>query len=189
MGHGAWGMGRDSLTPDLGPSSFHVQPHRASDDGMVTDHDQRDVVFFRQSRQADGDRAWQRGCTVEHHQAERAAAQEDVGAPGTPVGAGRPDHPESSAVAGFSPFARCERARPVDDGDPAARRHRRRHELPDERGPAAAECALDLRQPAVGDPSIRERAIQRLDPGGNRDGTADSRGCQNRRQLLAEGDH
>jgi hypothetical protein len=180
-------MGRDSLTPDLRPSSFHLQPNRAASDGMVANDDQRDVVFFRESRQADGDRAWQRGRTVEHHQAERAAAQEDVGAPGAPVGAGRPDHPESPAVAGFSPFARCERARPVDDGDPAARRHRRRHELPDERCPPAAERALDLRQPAVGNPSIRERAIQRLDPGGDRGGTSDPWRRQNRRQLLAEG--
>jgi hypothetical protein len=146
-------------------------------------------MFLRESRQADDDRARQRRRAVEHDQAERAAAEEDVGAPGAPVGAGRPDDPEPSAVAGFSPFARGERARAVDDGDPAARGHRRRHQLPDERGPPAAERALDLRQPAVGDPSIGECAIQRLDPGGDRDGTADSRGCQNRRQLLAEGDH
>ncbi len=153
---------------------------------MVADQDQRGVMLLREPRQADGHLAGQRRGAVEHHQAERAAAEQDVGAPGAPVGAGRADHPESAAVSRLSPLTRGQRARPVDDRHPAPRRNRGEHQLPDECGPPAAERPLNLGQPPAGNPAIGQRVIQRLDPGGDRGGTTDPRGCQNRRQLLAE---
>jgi len=131
-------------------------------------------MLLRESRQADSDLTGERRRTVEHDQAEGTAAQQDVGAPGAPVGAGRTDHPESPAVSRLSPFARGQRARPVDDGDPAPRPDRRHHQMPDESRPAAATRALDLRQPAARHPAIRQRAVQLRDPGGDRDGAADT---------------
>jgi hypothetical protein len=77
---------------------------------MVADHDERDIMFLRQSRQADRNRARQCRGTVEHHQAECAAAQQDVGTPGAPVSAGRADHPEAPALTGFRPLAGGQRA-------------------------------------------------------------------------------
>jgi len=43
-------------------------------------------MLLRESRQADSDLAGERRRAVEHDQAERSASQQDVGAPGAPVG-------------------------------------------------------------------------------------------------------
>ena len=169
------------------PLASHSQSHRTPDDRAVAHDHQRDVVFLREPRQADHDRAGERGWTVEHHQAERAASQQDVGAPGTAIGAVRPDHPETTAVAGFSPLAGGQRARPIDDGDPSPGLDGGLHQVPDESRPSTAARALDLRQPPAWHPAVRQRAIQRLDPGRDRDALAGARGWQDCRQLLAEG--
>jgi len=122
---------------------------------MVADDDERDVVLLGEPRQADRDLAGKRWRAVEHHQAERATSQQDVGTPGAPVGARRPDDPESPAIAGFSPLARRQRSRSVDDGDPPPSRDRRHDQVPDERGPAAPARALDFRQPPGRHPAVR----------------------------------
>jgi hypothetical protein len=146
-------------------------------------------VLPGESRQADHDLAGEGWRAVEHYQAEGVAAQEDVGTPGAAVGAGRPDHPQPAAVACLSPLARGEGARPIDDGHPAPGGDRRHHQVPDECGPPAPARALDLRQPPTRHPAVRQRAVQRLDPGGDRGGAPNARGCENRRQLLTEGEH
>ena len=165
---------------------FQAQSHRAPDDRAVAHDHQRDVVFFREPRQADRDLAGERGRAVEHHEAERAAPQQDVGAPGALVGAVRPDHPETTAVAGFSPLARGQCARSVDDGDPSPGFDGGLHQVPDECRPSTAARALDLRQSPARHPAVRQRAIQRRDPGRDRDAVAGTRGWQDCRQLLAE---
>lgn len=187
-------MGRESYvvrSPGFRPLPAALRPpypqsHRAPDHRRIAHRDQRDVVLFGESRQADGDLAGQRGRAVEHHQVEGAAAEEDVGAPGAPGSGVGADDPEETTGSRVGPLARRERSRAIDERHPATGIDRAHDQLPDECGPAAAARALDFRQPAAGNASIRERAIQRLDPGGDRDGTADSGGCQDRRQLLAE---
>ena len=61
------------------------------------------------------------------------------------------------------------------------------HQVPDECRPPAAARALDLRQPPAGHAAVRQRAIERLDPGRDRGGIAGARRWQDGRQLLAEG--
>ena len=170
----------------LWPRSLDSQSDSAADDWRVADDHERDVVFLCEPRQADHDLAGERGWAIEHDQAERAASQQDVGAPGTAIGAVRPDHPETTAVAGFSPLAGGQRARPIDDGDPSPGLDGGLHQVPDESRPSTAARALDLRQPPARHPAIRQRAIQRLDPGRDRDALAGARGWQDCRQLLAE---
>jgi len=144
-------------------------------------------VLLREPRQADHDLAGERWRAVEHHQAERPAAQQDVGAPGAPVGAVGADHPEPAARPGLSPLARGEGARSVDDGGPSPGFDRRGDQVPDECCPPAAARALDLRQPPAGHATVRQRAIERLDPGRDCGGIAGARRWQDGRQLLAEG--
>lgn len=156
---------------------------------MITNDDERDIVLLRESRQADDDRSRQCGSAVEHHQVEGAAAEEDVSAPGAPVGARWADDPETTAGSRVSPLAGCECPRTIDQGYPPARIDGAQHQLPDECGAAAAARALDLRQSPAGEPTIRQRAIQPGDSRGNGAGIAGARGWENRRQLLAERGH
>jgi hypothetical protein len=153
---------------------------------VIANDDERDVVFLGESRQADGDLPGERRRAVEHHQVEGAAAEEDVGAPGAPVGARWADDPEAAAGSRVSPLAWGECPRTVDQGYPPARIDGAQHQLPDECGAAAAARALDFCQPPAGQPTVRQRAIQPGDARGNGTGIAGPRGWENRRQLLAE---
>ena len=66
-------------------SSLDAQSHRAAElrrARRADDHERR-VGLPRETRQPHRDRARDRGGRVEHHERERAAAQQHVGAPGT----------------------------------------------------------------------------------------------------------
>ncbi len=176
--------------PDASPcrkGPRHAHPDGAANHRGIADHHQRHVVFPGEPRQADGDRAGQGRGTVEHHQAERAAPEQDVGAPGAPVGGLRAHHPEPSAVTRPGPLARGQRAGAVDHRHPPPGGDGGQHQLPDERRAPAAARPGDLRQPPARHPAVRQRAIQHRDPGGDRGTAADANRRQQHRQLLAKG--
>lgn len=143
------------------------------------------LALAGQAGEADGHSRGQRPGPVEHDQAKRAAAQQDVGAPrpgapgarvprrpGLPStgrcrgGRWRAHDPEATARSQRGPVGRGERAPGIDVGNPTFVRERLRHDLAHQRRLAAPAPSHDLRQPPAWEPPARQDGIERRDPRG-----------------------
>jgi hypothetical protein len=156
--------------------------------GVVAEHEERGVGFARESCEADRDRACEDWSAVEHDERERAAAQEDIGAPcaaGGVVGAHDPEPVLVSVRADVRPVAGGERAGGIDVRDRTAVLHGAFGDPADERGLAAAWKADEFSEAAAGEAVVGERGIE-CGEAGSEAGGARARAGDDFGEVLAE---
>ena len=132
---------------------------------VVVHHDKRGVAFLSEPCEAHGGTARHGAAVVEHHEPERVAAEQEIGAPG-PVVIGRRTHnPEPSGGGEWSPVGRGQGAGGVDVGNPPFVIEGAGHKAADQRGRPAPAPAGYFGEAATGHSSSREHGIERGDPG------------------------
>lgn len=123
--------------------------------------------------------AWEHRGAVEHHEGEGAAAQEDVGAPGSARRVRWADHPEAGYPLGLRPVGGGEGAGGVDHGHPAASVPGRAYHAAEQRRHPVPGGAEQLGDPPAGEAA--EHAVEPGDAGGEEaprgDGVAGAVGC------------
>jgi len=161
---------------DTRSSSCGAQSQRAREFGGfggIAEDEERGVGFACEPGEADGDGALEDGCAVEDDERERAAAEEDVGAPCAARGRVGAHDPESLVIAvgaDVRPVARGERACGVDVRDPPAVVHGAFGDVADEGGLAAALWADEFGEPAAGEAAVGEGSVGLGEPGGETGG-------------------
>jgi hypothetical protein len=156
--------------------------------GVVAEHEERGVGFACEAREADGDGAREHRRAVEDDERERAAAQEDVGAPCAArgvVGAHDPEPVLVSVRADVRPVARGERAGGVDVRDRAAVMNGAFGDPADERGFTGSRDADEFGEAAAGEAAVGERGIECGNAGGEA-GRAGARAGDDFGEVLAE---
>jgi len=156
--------------------------------GVVTEYEERGVGFACEAGETDGDGAREHGCAVEDDEGERAAAQEDIGAPcaaGGVVGSHDPKTFVVSVRADVRPVARSERACGVDVRDRTAVVNGAFGDPADERGFSGAGEADEFGEAAAGEAVVGESGIECGDAGGEA-GCARARAGDDFGEVLAE---
>ena len=106
--------------------------------------------------------ARERWRTIENHEREDAAAEQEIGGPCTAFGVAWADDDEP--VAQLCERRRGESATGVDPRDPPTGAEHTCGDLPQQRGLAGAQCSDDFGNAATGQPTA-QRTIERADAG------------------------
>ena len=140
------------------PSAFHLHSHGPTHlrHRSLTHHDERRILVAREADEAKRHLPRERRGTVEHHERERPAAQQHIGAPGAARRIAWTHHAKEGAIE-RRPVGWIEGARGIDAGDTLPPAQRRAYQRANQRRGACAERADEL-----GEPPARNSAAQRF---------------------------
>jgi hypothetical protein len=165
--------------------AFNEQSHRTAQltnaTNVIPKHHQRGITVARQAREAHRVGLGEQGSPIQHHEGEGAAAQQDVGAPGSRRRVVRTNHPHPFRIAQMHPVAGIEGTLGIDVGDPPSAGDRGFDHRPGQGGLSTPHGPQQLRQPPARQPPAEQHRIQRHDPGRDR-----RRQRSGRRQELRE---
>lgn len=130
-------------------------------------HHERGIRFARQAGEPNGDLSGEWRGTVENDERERAAAQEDVRAPGAGGGRFRAHHPDAACHQVLvGPITRGERSPRIHVRHPQAVPGGLLDECAKEGGLPTPPCSQELGEPAAWQAMPGQHRIERVDTGG-----------------------